>query len=249
MESALKMTSIPGPPPGPPNTVEPASSRSGTVDPVGRPSYARFGTVLLLQFVLLAWLVGTPGRPDFPRRLDLTSILIPLSGIAVVTGRRRERLALAGLMLGAMAFSGSALSGLRPFNLDVGPALSVLCAAYTTWLLMRAVLRSPRITANVLGGALAAYIMAGLAFAVAFGVIEARVPGAFQAAAGVPASFSDLVYFSFVTLLTIGFGDVTPAVPVARAVVVFEGLFGVVFTTIVMASLVAGYLRHREADA
>ena len=48
------------------------------------------------------------------------------------------------------------------------------------------------------------------------------------------------------TLLTIGFGDVTPVAPLARAVVLFEGIFGVVFTTIVMASLVAGYLRHRS---
>ena len=50
------------------------------------------------------------------------------------------------------------------------------------------------------------------------------------------------------TLLTIGFGDVTAAAPFARAVVLVEGLFGVVFTTVVMASLVAGYLRHRESD-
>jgi hypothetical protein len=50
-------------------------------------------------------------------------------------------------------------------------------------------------------------------------------------------------------MLTIGFGDVTPVAPIARVAVLFEGLFGVVFTTIVMASLVAGYLRQRERDA
>ena len=210
---------------------------------------ARFGGVFLLQFALLAWLVGTPARSDFPRRLELTSILIPLSAIAVVTARRTERLALVGLVLAAMAFSGSALSGVRPFDLDIGPGLSVLCSGYTTWLLMRAVVRSPprhrgrdrrrprrlhHDGSRVLGGLRRHRI---------------RLPGAFLAAGGSPASFSDLVYFSFVTLLTIGFGDVTPVAPLARALVVFEGLFGVVFTTIVMASLVAGYLRHREGGA
>ena len=64
-----------------------------------------------------------------------------------------------------------------------------------------------------------------------------------------PAAFPDLVYFSFVTLLTIGFGDVTPAAPLARAVALLEGIFGVIFTTVVMAALVAGYLRHREGRA
>jgi len=102
------------------------------------------------------------------------------------------------------------------------------------------------VTGDVLAGALASYIMAGLAFAVVYGVIEGRSPDAFQVAGTGRASFPDLVYFSFVTMLTIGFGDVTPAAPLARAVVLFQGLFGVVFTTIVMASLVAGYLRQRD---
>lgn len=52
--------------------------------------------------------------------------------------------------------------------------------------------------------------------------------------------------FSFVTLLTVGFGDVTPALPLARAVAVFEGLFGVAYTTMVMAALVAAYLESRR---
>jgi hypothetical protein len=224
-----------------------APSRRRHPNWVGRP-HARFGVVLVVQFALLFWLVGTTGRPDVPRRLDLTSIVIPLSAIAVATDRRRERVAVLGLAFVAVAFSGSALSGFRPFGLDAGPVLSVVCSGYTTRLLMRAVVRSRRVTGDVLAGALAAYIMAGLAFALAYGVIGARMPTAFQTAGGSPASFSDLVYFSFVTLLTIGFGDVAPVAPPARALVVFEGLFGVVYTTIVMAALVAGYIRHREPD-
>jgi len=80
-------------------------------------------------------------------------------------------------------------------------------------------------------------------------VIAGRRPDAFLTSTAAPASFPDLVYFSFVTLLTIGFGDVTAAAPFARAVVLVEGLFGVAFTTVVMASLVAGYLRHRERES
>jgi uncharacterized membrane protein len=90
--------------------------------------------------------------------------------------------------------------------------------------------------------------MAGLAFAVVYGVLANVRPDAFLTSTAAAASFPDLVYFSFVTLLTIGFGDVTPVTPVARAVVLVEGLFGVVFTTIVMASLVAAYLQQRERE-
>jgi hypothetical protein len=212
---------------------------------VGLPK-ARFSVVLVLQFVTLFWLVASDAGRGMYRLLELTGIVIPLSAIAVATDRKHERRIAFALAIVAIVFNGGALSGFRPFNLEIGPGLSVLFSAYTTWLLMAGVLRSPRITGDVLAGALASFIMAGLAFAVVYGVIEGRIPGAFAAPGLEPAAFPDLVYFSFVTLLTIGFGDVTPAAPLARAVVLFEGLFSVVFTTIVMASLVAGYLRHRE---
>jgi hypothetical protein len=214
-------------------------------DRVGLPR-ARFTAVLVVQVATLFSLVAFDRGRDMNLLLGLTSIVIPLSAIALVTDRKRERRTAFALAFVAVAFNGGALSGFRPFNLDVGPALSVIFCAYTTWLMMAGVIRSPRITGDVLAGALASFIMAGLAFAVVYGVIEAHMPGAFQPAGTRRASLPDLAYFSFVTLLTIGFGDVTPVAPVARAVVLFEGLFGVVFTTIVMASLVAGYLRHRE---
>jgi voltage-gated potassium channel len=211
---------------------------------VGFPK-ARFTFVLALQFVLLFWLVASDRGRDQYVLLDLTSVVIPLTAIAV-TDRKRERRIAFTLGVVAVALNGSALSGHRLLLRDLGPGVSVVFSVYTTFLLMAGVVRSRRVTGDVLAGALAAYIMAGLAFGVAFGVIEVRLPGAFQVAGGAQASFPDLVYFSFVTLLTIGFGDITPVAPLARAVVLFEGIFGVVFTTIVMASLVAGYLRHRE---
>jgi hypothetical protein len=214
---------------------------------VGLPK-ARFTAVLVLQFVMLFGLVASDGGRDMKSMLGLTSIVLPLSSIALATDRKRERRIAFALAAVAVAFNGGALSGFRPFSHEIGPGLSVLFSAYTTWLLLAGVLRSPRITGDVLAGALASFIMAGLAFAVVYGVIEARVPGAFATPGLEPASFPDLAYFSFVTLLTIGFGDVTPVAPLARAVVLFEGLFGVVFTTIVMAALVAGYLRHRPQD-
>jgi hypothetical protein len=191
---------------------------------IGRP-HARFGVVLLLQFGLLFWLVAFDRGAGVRRALDLTSVIIPLFAIGVATSRKRERRIAVGLAVAAIALSGGALSGLRPGNVDAGPLFAAVFSAYATWVLLAGIVRSERVTGDVLAGALAAYVMAGLAFA---------------------ATFPDLVYFSFVTLLTIGFGDVTPAAPLARAVVLFEGLFGVIFTTVVMASLVAAYLRHRE---
>jgi len=207
--------------------------------------HARFGAVLLLQFGLLFWLVAFDRGREMRVLLNLTGVIIPLFAVAVATPRKRDRRIAFTLGVAAMASSGGALSGLRPGPFDAGPLLAAAFSAWATWMLLRGVVHSERVTGDVLAGALAAYIGAGLAFAVVYGVIESYQPGAFAAAGNSPASFPDLVYFSFVTLLTIGFGDVTATAPFARAVVLVEGLFGVVFTTVVMASLVAGYLRHR----
>ena len=210
--------------------------------------HARVGVVLFLQFGLLFWLVAFEHTQGMRALLDLTGVIIPLFAIAVAAGRKRDRRIAFALAVAAMAFSGGALSGVRPADVDAGPMFAAAFSAWATWMLLRGIVRSERVTGTVLAGALAAYIMAGLAFAVVYGVIESFQPLSFVTASAVPASFPDLVYFSFVTLLTIGFGDVTPSAPLARAVVLFEGLFGVVFTTVVMASLVAGYLRHRERE-
>jgi hypothetical protein len=205
--------------------------------------------VLLLQLGLVFWLVAFDHARDTRGLLDLTGVIIPLFAIAIITQRKRDRRVAVVLAGAAVVFSGGALSGFRPAGGEAGPLLAVVFSAYATWKMLTGIVRSARITGNVLAGALATYIMAGLAFAVVYGVIASGRPDAFVTEAAAPASFPDLVYFSFVTLLTIGFGDVTPAAPIARAVVLAEGLFGVVFTTVVMASLVAGYLRHRERES
>jgi voltage-gated potassium channel len=90
-------------------------------------------------------------------------------------------------------------------------------------------------------------VMIGLTWAIAFGVVETRWPGSIRFAAdNVEVRFSDLLYFSYVTLLTIGYGDITPVSPAARTLVVLEGLLGMAFTTVLLAVLVAKALGRRE---
>jgi hypothetical protein len=220
------------------------SSTHTESDSVGLPR-ARFAIVLLLLLGLLFWLIGPGTHVGGRFTLELTGGAVLLIAVMATTAEKRHRRT--ALIFGILAalLNGTTMFGFRPLGLEFGPIMSVLFAGYTTLLLLGGVMRSRRVTGDVLAGALAAYIMAGLTFAVIYGLIEVGAPGAFNLASGATASFPDLVYFSFVTLLTIGFGDVTPALPLVRAVTVFEGLFGVVYTTMVMASLVAAYLQHR----
>jgi len=211
---------------------------------IGRPR-ARFMTVLGLLILLVVVEVGFGLRRTSPVLTGLWSSIILVVAIVTATEDRRSRRT--GLTLAALAIlsNGASLAGYSPWGFPPGSALSAVFAAYATWRLFMGVVRSRRVTGDVLAGALAAYILAGMSFALIYHLIDDRWPGSFATSGGQPTEIPDLLYFSFVTLLTIGFGDVVPVTGPVRAVTLLEGLFGVVYTTVVMAALVAAYLRQQ----
>lgn len=203
---------------------------------------ARFVVVLGLLLGLIVLEVGFEFRQRSPLLMSVSSVSILAIALVAATGQRRLHQVVIALFAVAIIANGAGVAGIDPTHGSAGSAMSALLAGYATWRLFRGVVRSPRITGDVLAGALAAYVMAGLSFALVYSVIDANRPGSFLVPGGGAASFPDLVYFSFVALMTIGFGDVTPATGPARAVTLLEGLFGVVYTTVVLAALVAAYL-------
>ena len=203
---------------------------------------ARFVTVLGLLLLLLVVEVGVGLRRTSPVLTGLWSSVILVVAIVTATEDRRSRRT--GLTLAAVAIlsNGASMAGYRPWGLSPGSAMSAVFAGYATWRLFMGVVRCKRVTGDVLAGALAAYVLAGMSFALVYHLIDTRWPGSFATADGRQTAVPDLLYYSFVTLLTIGFGDVLPVTGPVRAVTLLEGLFGVVYTTVVMAALVATYL-------
>ncbi len=178
--------------------------------------------------------------------LGLAGLAIPIVAVAAASDRARlRRVAFALAAISALA-NGATLpeSGIP---LWAGSGASLIFLAYTTYLVLRAVVGSARVTPEIVAGALASYVMIGLTWAIAFGVVETHRPGSIHFPGdNAAARFSDLLYFSYVSLLTIGYGDITPVSPAARTLVVLEGLLGMAFTTVLLAVLVAKGLGHRE---
>jgi hypothetical protein len=126
----------------------------------------------------------------------------------------------------------------------------VIFLAYTTYRLLVGVVRSPAVTGDVIAGALAAYMMVGLTWSFAYGLLETVWPGSIHGLSegGSPLDFPSLLYFSYITLLSIGYGDITPLSATARMLTVVEGLVGMAFTTIILAVLVTAYLNRRDVQ-
>ncbi|MBK7658032.1 MAG: two pore domain potassium channel family protein [Betaproteobacteria bacterium] len=91
-------------------------------------------------------------------------------------------------------------------------------------------------------GAVAIWLLAGLAFTQAYRLVAMHVPVAFLvqgAAAGYDAIVASLNYFSLVTLSTLGYGDIVPVHPVARGLANLEAIFGVMYPVVVISWLVS----------
>lgn len=110
----------------------------------------------------------------------------------------------------------------------------------TAGLAARQVLFTGAIDGNKILGAICIYLLLGLIWAVAYLLIAQIIPNAFNGQTAVPwyDNFPDFVYFSFVSLTTLGFGDISPAVPVTRFLVYMEAVVGQFYIAILVASLV-----------
>jgi len=114
------------------------------------------------------------------------------------------------------------------------------------------VFREGPVTWYRIQGAVAFYLLLGLAWAGAYELIAMRWPNAFIPPAAATMNENDdptarFVYFSFVTLTTVGYGDITAMHPLARSLVTLEALIGQLFPAILLARLVSMELYHRQA--
>jgi hypothetical protein len=90
------------------------------------------------------------------------------------------------------------------------------------------------------------YVMLGFAFGAIFYLLNILSPNSFAETAQGPGQTPDLMYFSFVTLSTLGYGDITPRSNFARGLAVLEALAGMVYIAVFMARLVS--MRSAGAD-
>lgn len=129
--------------------------------------------------------------------------------------------------------------------LIAGRAATTVLLAFTIVIVLRTLLTSSRITRDSIAGAFCGYILIGVIFAEAYTILEIVQPDSFQTTVA-NADWSNnslerwllLEYFSFITLSTLGFGDVIPTTPMSRALVIWEALSGQFYLAVLVAGLV-----------
>jgi hypothetical protein len=216
---------------------------------------------LYLTIILLAAIVCITSAPP----VSLLSILgvftsaVSLMVSAWILSARRRQLLLA-VLLGALAllplaaFSvhrrplfPSLADRIYPVNLVVW----LLFTLYVTLLIFRGIMTARRIRGNEIYGAIYVYLLIGVLFAQIYQLLLAFDPGALYFDPGrFPGpqligdtlrtrGAGDVLYYSFVTLGTVGYGDVTPGSPLARSLSLIEAVIGIMYVATMIARFVS----------
>jgi Ion channel len=219
-----------------------ATGKPTATEGVFRYSVAHFLIALIVLFLTV------PLVDEFIAGELVESVLITLvlvSAVVAVGGRRGSLIV--GLVLVAPAVVAKWLDHLWPGHVppEVTQATAIVFLSYVTFRLFHFILTAPRVDSEVLCAAVAVYLILGLTWGFAYILVASLNPGAFAftvASDPRPAMVRfQALYFSFVTLTTVGYGDIVPVSKAARLLAISESTAGVFFGTILIARLVALY--------
>jgi Ion channel len=178
----------------------------------------------------------------------IVSVLLSLVLISAVfaVASRRSTLIIA-LLLAIPALVGRWINYFQPELVPPAVFLTAGLAliAFVVANLLRFVLRAPSVDADVLCASISAYLMLGLLWTMAYWLVDQLTPGAFSfnTTSGMKETMAgfNAFYFSFITLSTVGYGDITPVSKVARMLAATEAITGLLYVAVLIARLVGLY--------
>ena len=210
------------------------------------------GRFRMLLLALLVLIVGTAVSPQVgPAQIIEFVLLVMTLGIAVVELRAPGQPRLVPIALAASVILMSAVDytvRLRHLPL-VASAVVAVFAGTVVWLTYGSVMRGHRPVGDRIVGAICVYLLIGLGCASVYETLDGVIPGSFRFPADSAWMTLDPIryrYFSFVTLATLGYGDVTPVTALAGTLASMEAIGGQLYIAITVARLVALSLEDRD---
>jgi len=200
--------------------------------------------IALLAFLLVTPILGEMELGPFAKLIYAPTFLVAMWSML---GVRRW------FALGAVLAVAGMAAIVIDVSLDIGVSHFALEAIFLVFLVMtcsvamRQVLFAGTVDGNRLVGAVCVYLLLGIIWAILYRWLWVFVPGAFSGIPAVDQNVWDFVYYSFVTLTTLGYGDVLPQTDVARTLAYLEAVTGVFYVAILVATLVGAHLTRQQA--
>ena len=214
------------------------------------PGRGGFTILLLVSFGLIAAqgleeLVGLGGQ-----LLKAMTTVLFLSAVYSVSGKKRHVIGCLALAVPAIVAVWARPVFPSPWIEFVGRSCGVALLAFIIALNVRFIFgRHDEVTLDLLAGAALVYLLLAVAWANLYALAELFHPGSFLVSA--PDTVPDgrlFIYYSFVTLTSLGYGDVSPAAPLTRSLAILEAVIGQLYLVMAVASLVGVRVSQGQRD-
>lgn len=207
---------------------------------------ARYGLVLVLLLVTFIFMASGPTGAWVPLITVVLQGATLLAALAASEASRRlVRVSVVVVVLGLASGVASLLNDTSNTR-GLSSILSILLVGVAPAAIAASMYRKRTVDIHTVLGAICIYVFIGMFFAFAFAAMGALGSGPFFVQES-NATTADYLYFSFVTLTTVGYGDLTAADGLGRATAVFDALLGQIYLVTVLALLVSQLGRGRSA--
>ncbi|MEM7253433.1 MAG: potassium channel family protein [Pseudomonadota bacterium] len=198
---------------------------------------------LLALLVLYPYMLGD--KAEFSLALELLTSGVLLAGLYAM-GTHRWELSIGLLLLVPTLFGNWTEARADASLLGLLMVLSEIAFfGFVTVAMFAYVLSGRLLVGDRLQGALSVYLLIGVTFSLLYELLEILVPGSISVPGGNPTG-AELLYYSFVTLTTLGYGDVLPATPQAQSLAILESVIGVLYVAVLVSWLVGALGNGQE---
>jgi hypothetical protein len=221
------------------------------IDELQKPWY--LGPYFILSAVLMVVTLGFPMAEGFlsAYQLKLTLSLLLFGALYAVVGERRLFRVLGSVLLPLIIGNWAFDPADHSLWAQLTSSFIMIFLLTTTISILASIIAANRVTADIIFGAVAVYMLVGVIVAVLFQLLHDIGSG------GVITNidklgqdaFAEYVYFSFITLTSVGYGDFAPVTPAARTLALATGIFGQLYIAILIAKLVGIYTAQELRDS
>ena len=196
--------------------------------------------VSLVLLILVSPLFGGGDSGHFV--IDALFSLVLLAAVNASSETRHIRLTAWVIALLSLGLMWANVADQSATGRLIGVSLFVALSATAIALVLRSVIKAPSVTFEVLCAGVGLYLLLGVTWALTYVLLDGVNPQAFEVvSANLETGWTDFLYFSFATLTTLGYGDISPDAPFVRIWAVMEAVVGVLYIAILVARLVSLY--------
>jgi len=204
----------------------------------------RYGILLVCLFFFIA---GIPIIENFFEFKIITAIvfsLISISAIYTITRQKSLFIISALLFIPLMISIWWDYISHSLFSQSFYCIINIIFLSFISYHIFISTFRSKVVNRNVIHGAIVVYLLIGFLWSFIYALMESLHPGSFSHMGERIFGHRPFVYFSFVTLTTLGFGDITPQTPLAQSFTILEAIIGQMYLIIQVSWLVGLYVAH-----